>query len=54
MSITISTIFYDLFDHLFDQSFDLFEIIEILLNKIGPNNDTLASDLLVAYNALIE
>ena len=33
---------------------DVKEAIEILLNKIGPNDDTLAADLLVAYNALIE
>jgi hypothetical protein len=31
---------------------DVKEAIEILLNKIGPNNDALAAALLVAYNAL--
>jgi hypothetical protein len=33
---------------------DVKEAIEILINKISPNNDTLAADLLVAYNALME
>ena len=33
---------------------DVREAVEVLLNTIGSTNDTLAADLLVAYNALME